>query len=423
MIENATQRSGMEFINAFSHSGKPVKDLGRIKRLLATLGDPQNDLRFVHVAGTNGKGSVCEMFSRIFINAGLKTGCFTSPYIVHYNDRIRLNGADIPDDELNEIAAQVKEKTQHSPDRQDFSQFEISQAIAFLYFAKHSCDVVVLETGMGGLLDCTNVISSPLLTVITTIDLDHTAILGDTIAEIAFQKAGIIKPGVPCVLSGGNSKAAADVVRQKAEENGSELIIPELEIAQISRVDIFGSQFEYKGRQYSLSMGGRHQIKNALSVIEGCELLKEKLGLSDEDICLGISQALLPARVEVLCPAPLTILDGAHNPDGLRALSRVLEGCAKKCCAVIGMCADKNIDEAVKSLVPFVSRFYTVDGFSERAITKGELAAKITALGGNAQECDLPIFAQIKALQAENPDGVTLVCGSLYLAALVKNEL
>ena len=143
----------MEFINAFSHSGKPVKDLGRIRRLLATLGDPQKKLRFVHVAGTNGKGSVCEMFSRIFINAGLKTGCFTSPYIVHYNDRIRLNGADIPDDELNEIAAQVKEKTQHSPDRQDFSQFEISQAIAFLYFAKHSCDVVVLETGMGGLLD------------------------------------------------------------------------------------------------------------------------------------------------------------------------------------------------------------------------------------------------------------------------------
>ena len=423
MIENSTERSGIEFINSFSHSGKPVKDLGRIRRLLSALGDPQNDLRFVHVAGTNGKGSVCEMLSRIFINAGLKTGCFTSPYIVHYNDRIRINGEDIADDELDEIAQQVKKKAELSPDRQDFSQFEISQAIAFLYFAKHNCSIVVLETGLGGLLDCTNVIASPLLTVITTIDLDHTAILGDTIAEIAAQKAGIIKPGVPCVLSPYNPQEAVDTVTSTALQKHSKLIIPDTSRLRVKRSDEAGSEFEYKGRNYTLSMGGRHQIKNALSVIEGSEILKEKLRLSDEDICLGISQAVLPARVEVLCSSPLTILDGAHNPDGLGALSGVLEGCAKKCFALIGMCADKNIDEAVKKLIPYVDRFYTVDGFSDRAISKSELALRINSLGGKAQECSMPIGEQIKALQAANAEGITLICGSLYLAALVKNQL
>ena len=152
----------MDFINGFSHSGKPVKDLGRIRRLLGALGDPQDKLDFVHIAGTNGKGSVAEMFNRIFISAGLKTGCFTSPFILRYNDRIRIDGCDIPDGELAQIAEKVRAAVIKLPEKDEFSQFEITQAIAFLYFVKHAVDIVVLETGLGGLLDCTNVISSPL---------------------------------------------------------------------------------------------------------------------------------------------------------------------------------------------------------------------------------------------------------------------
>ena len=412
----------MEFINQFTHSGKPVTDLGRAKRLLGALGDPQDKLAFVHIAGTNGKGSVAEMFNRIFISAGLKTGCFTSPFILRYNDRIRIDGCDIPDSELSQIAAQVRATVEALPEKDDFSQFEITQAIAFLYFEKHACDIVVLETGLGGLLDCTNIITSPLLTVITTIDLDHTAILGDTIAQIAAQKAGIIKPGVPCVLSANNPDDAVAVVSQTAQANGSRLVIPDISEVRITSADCFGSKFEYHGLSCTLSMGGVHQVTNALSVIEGCGLLREKLGLTDEVIAAGIEKAVLPARVEVLSKSPLTILDGAHNPDGLGALSKVLAECKQRCFAIIGMCKDKNINSAVSKLIPFVEEFYTVDGFSDRALERNELANKINALGGKAQPCRHPINEQIKALQKTHPNDITLICGSLYLAAQLKAE-
>lgn len=422
MVEYSSQNSGMEFINAFTHSGKPVKDLSRIKRLLAVLGDPQNSLRFVHIAGTNGKGSTAEMFSRIFIDAGLKTGCFTSPFIIRYNDRIRVGGKDIPSSDLSRIAEKVRTAVDTLPDSADLSQFEITQAIAFLYFVQQKCDIVVLETGLGGLLDCTNVITTPLLTVITTIDLDHTAILGDTIAQIAAQKAGIIKPNVPCVLSANNPRDAVNVVTQAAEKNHSALVIPDIESVLVKRLDCFGAGFDYKGKSYTLSMGGAHQITNALSVIEGCELLKQTLALTDESITRGIAQAVLPARVEILCTSPLTILDGAHNPDGLSALAKVLDGCGKRCFALIGMCRDKNIDSAVQKLIPYVDTFYTVDGFSERALDCTDLAQKIISLGGKAQPCGLPIDVQIKALQKAHPNDITLICGSLYLAAQIKNK-
>ena len=422
MVEYSSQNSGMEFINAFTHSGKPVKDLSRIKRLLAALGDPQNSLRFVHIAGTNGKGSTAEMFSRIFIDAGLKTGCFTSPFIIRYNDRIRVGGKDIPSSDLSRIAEKVRTAVDTLPDSADLSQFEITQAIAFLYFVQQKCDIVVLETGLGGLLDCTNVITTPLLTVITTIDLDHTAILGDTIAQIAAQKAGIIKPNVPCVLSANNPRDAVNVVTQAAEKNHSALVIPDIESVIVKRLDCFGAGFDYKGKSYTLSMGGAHQITNALSVIEGCELLKQTLALTDESITRGIAQAVLPARVEILCTSPLTILDGAHNPDGLSALAKVLDGCGKRCFALIGMCRDKNIDSAVQKLIPYVDTFYTVDGFSERALDRTDLAQKIISLGGKAQPCGLPIDVQIKALQKAHPNDITLICGSLYLAAQIKNK-
>ncbi len=422
MVEYSSQNSGMEFINAFTHSGKPVKDLSRIKRLLAALGDPQNSLRFVHIAGTNGKGSTAEMFSRIFIDAGLKTGCFTSPFIIRYNDRIRVGGKDIPSSDLSRIAEKVRTAVDTLPDSADLSQFEITQAIAFLYFVQQKCDIVVLETGLGGLLDCTNVITTPLLTVITTIDLDHTAILGDTIAQIAAQKAGIIKPNVPCVLSANNPKDAVQVVTQTCDKNHSPLVIPDIESVLVKRLDCFGAGFDYKGKSYTLSMGGAHQITNALSVIEGCELLKQTLALTDESITRGIAQAVLPARVEILCTSPLTILDGAHNPDGLSALAKVLDGCGKRCFALIGMCRDKNIDSAVQKLIPYVDTFYTVDGFSERALDRTDLAQKIISLGGKAQPCGLPIDVQIKALKKAHPNDITLICGSLYLAAQIKNK-
>ena len=416
------KRTAEERIGDFLRFGSRL-GLERMTELMHRLGDPQDGLKVFHVAGTNGKGSVAEMFNRIFISAGLKTGCFTSPFILRYNDRIRIDGCDIPDSELSQIAEKVSKAVDELPEKDDFSQFEITQAIAFLYFVKHACDIVVLETGLGGLLDCTNVITSPLLTVITTIDLDHTAILGDTVAQIAAQKAGIIKPGVPCVLSANNPDEAVDVVRAAAQKNGSRLVIPDITAAVVTHADHFGSRFGYGGQQYTLSMAGMHQVTNALTVIEGCKLLAGRLGISPQNIEYGIEKAVLPARVEVLCKKPLTILDGAHNPDGLGALAKVLESCEMRCCAVIGMCRDKNIDSAVSKLIPFVEEFYTVDSFSDRALEKGELAHRINSLGGKAQPCGLPINVQIKALQKTHPNDLILICGSLYLAAELKASI
>ena len=246
MIENTKDIDELEFINSFSHSGKPVKDLSRIKALLSDLGDPQDSLKFVHIAGTNGKGSMAQMFSEVFQCAGLKTGLFTSPYIISYTDRIKINGIDIPKPALAKMAKRVKAVTDMHCDRENFSQFEITTAIAFLYFAEENCDIVVLETGLGGLLDSTNVIKTPVLTVIGSVDFDHTAILGDTLEKIAYQKAGIIKPHCPCVLSAGNDMKVIRTVREQAVKNLSQLVIPDINQLKLISCDVFGSKFEFK---------------------------------------------------------------------------------------------------------------------------------------------------------------------------------
>ncbi|MBQ8965827.1 MAG: bifunctional folylpolyglutamate synthase/dihydrofolate synthase [Ruminococcus sp.] len=408
----------LAYIFGFSHSGKPVRDLGRSRVLLKALGDPQDRLRFVHIAGTNGKGSTARMFDGVFVRAGLKTGLFTSPFIMEYADRIQVNDKNIPAEDLGRLAEKVRRAVNSLPEELGFSQFEITQAIAFLYFEEQGCDIVVLETGLGGLLDCTNVITTPLLTVITKVDLDHTAILGDTIEKIARQKAGIIKEGVPCVLSAGNRRSVREIVLQKTRETGSQLVIPDDRLAEIEEVRLNKTFFTYRGGHFCTSMAGVHQVMNALSVIEGCYVLREHFDLTDEDISKGIEDAVLHGRTEVLCEKPLTILDGGHNPDGVRALARVIEG-QRPCHAVIGMCKDKNLHEALRVLIPHVDSFVTVDGFSDRAENKEELAALINSLGGKAVPAEKTLAEETARLQTENPEGLTLICGSLYLVTEV----
>lgn len=419
MFENA-KSTGIEYVMNFSHSGKKVTDLSRISALLKAAGDPQDKLKFVHIAGTNGKGSIAQMFSGIFTHAGLKTGLFTSPYIIEYNDRIRINNQNIPDSRLEELALRVKEIVEKLPQREDFSQFEITQTIAFLYFAQENCDIVVLETGLGGLLDCTNVVKTSVLTVIGSVDFDHTAILGDSIEEITEQKAGIIKPNVPCVLSAGNRRETEEIVRQKAAENSALLVIPNSPNA-VFECDIFGSSFEYNEISYKLSMGGAHQISNAITVIEGVGLIADQFKVTDEDIKAGLAAARVPCRLEVISREPLTILDGAHNPDGMSALAKAVAKQDKKpVLAVIGMCKDKNIAESVGKLIPYVDQFVTVDGFLDRAENKEVLAQIINKAGGSAVPAEHAIEQEIAKMQKRNPHGANLICGSLFLAAAVK---
>lgn len=215
-------RECMEFINSYSKSGGKITDLSRAQELMERIGSPEKKLRFVHIAGTNGKGSTVEYISGILINAGYRTGQFTSPFIRRYNDRIRINGSDIGDSDLCRIASCVKERVSERP----YSQFEITMAIAMLWYVQEKCDVVVLETGIGGLLDSTNVIPPPLLSVITSVSLDHTAILGDTVEKISAQKAGIIKKGSAVLLSADNPESVFKVVRDRADSIGADFLSP-----------------------------------------------------------------------------------------------------------------------------------------------------------------------------------------------------
>ncbi len=412
-----TEKNVHSYIDSLSHSGKPVNDLRRIASLLNMLGNPQDKLCFIHIAGTNGKGSIAQMLNEICIDAGLKTGLFTSPFIFRFNDRIKINNADISDIELAKYADIVRNAAEKTEYKGEYSQFEITMAIAFLHYLEKKCDVVILEAGIGGLLDCTNIIKAPLACVIGSVSYDHTQILGDTLESIASQKAGIIKEGSPCILSSGNEETVEKIFAYTAEQKNTKLIIPS-NVSSVLKKDISGSEFIYKANKYRISMQGEHMIRNACAVIEASYTIKDRLGLTDENIRNGLEKACVPARVQVLSKQPLVILDGAHNPDGMSALASTIRACGKSPCkAVIGMCRDKNIESALKNLIDVVDCFYTCDGFSERAENKVKLAETLRNLGADAKPCEKSISDTVNELVRGETDSLILICGSLYLCS------
>lgn len=408
-----------EYLNSFSRLGKRQEGLGRARALMRELGDPQDSLRFIHVTGTNGKGSICEMLGEAFAKGGYITGLFTSPYIIEYNDRIRINGENIKDRELDELLAPVKAAVDRSGYGQEFSQFEITMAAALIFFKEKKCDIVIFEAGLGGLLDCTNIIKDNVCSVIGSVELDHTAVLGDTIEQIAYQKAGIIKKGCPCILSPCNDERAVEVFRDAAGKMSAELIIPDITAARLISGGALDNSFEYKGCTYTPAMTGEHQIRNALAVIEACNSAKKEFDITDNEIKYGIENARLHGRAEILAREPLIISDGGHNPDAARALAKVLKGfCGgeERFYAIIGMSADKSIDEYITTVMPYIDEFITVDDFSERAINKNELEALIKGHGGAARSAKT-LEAALKEIKSTGRPCV--ICGSLYLTSAV----
>ena len=254
----------MDFISSYSRLGAKVTDLSRAEELMERIGNPEKDLKFVHIAGTNGKGSTLEYIANALELSGYRTGKFTSPFVTHYTDRIRINDREIDEKSLSEICGFV---AKHVADRK-YSQFEITMAIAFLWYKRENCDIVVLETGIGGLLDSTNVIPSPLLSVITSISLDHTAILGDTVEKIAVQKAGIIKENSAVVLSIDNKNEVSRIVKETALKKHSEFIQPGYNNFKYQAMESDGMPFIYKGEQFKTAMLGFHQPCNAVTAIE-----------------------------------------------------------------------------------------------------------------------------------------------------------
>ncbi|MCM1023286.1 MAG: bifunctional folylpolyglutamate synthase/dihydrofolate synthase [Prevotella sp.] len=409
----------MKYIEGFSKLGKPVANLSRFERIMNALGDPQKEMNFVHVAGTNGKGSTVRMIAETLTKAGYRTGEFTSPYIRVYNDRIRIDGANIADEELAEIVTQIKPILDGLTE--GCSQFEITTAIAFIYFKAKKCGIVVLETGLGGLLDCTNIIEKPCVSVITSISPDHTAILGDTLEQIALHKAGIIKQGCPVVISPSQSKEAYAVVYRTAARFEAKLVTPDMDRLKIKSCGYTGNSFYYRGLPYKTSMVGRHQIDNALTALETLRVLKRRgFGrIFYPRVYKGLKEASVPSRCQTIrADKPFVMMDGAHNPDGMRALADFVRTVPKAPkILVCGMMADKDWRASIGYISRYIDRAVCLDGFARNTVSARELAGMFTE-GEISNLRD----AASRAVTLAGTDGMVIIAGSLYLAAALQTH-
>ena len=395
--------------------------LGRMRELLNKLGNPQDKLKYIHVAGTNGKGSVCAMLSCALVAAGYKTGLFISPYITDFRERIQINNIPVDKETLADAVAKIFPIVERLRDNGVIiTEFEYVNALQFYIHAQANCDIVVLETGMGGLLDCTNVIKPPLCAVITTIGLDHTAVLGDTIEQIAEQKCGIIKHG-SAVITSAQDIRAMNVIKESAGAMGVPLIkSDEVEFDVISE-SLGGSRIKYDKYEFNLPLAGAHQIENAKTAIAALEYLDKdgSISVGSGCIAMGFEKAVNPARLELLSENPVVLLDGAHNPNGIEALkeavNKFLPG--KKIICITGMLADKDIDSSIALLNGVFESVYTVPIDNPRAVSSEVLAEKYTAACKSTKAFDSPKAAFDDALyRAKSENCAVLICGSLYLA-------
>ena len=336
-----TYNEALAYISTVSARGaKP--GLGRIRTLMEGLGNVQNSLRFVHLAGTNGKGSTSCMLSNILRTAGFKTGLFVSPFIIRFNERMQINGEHIPDDVLAEIVEEISRvaDTMDEP----LTEFELITATAFVWFAREQCDVVVLETGLGGRLDATNLIETNECAVITNIGIDHTDYLGNTLAAIAYEKACICK-GTRPVVAYESHPEALEVIKTYAADHGNPLRTTDFAAIETVSVGLTGQSFRYKNKEYTIRLLGAHQQRNAALVLETVEQLRE-LGWNITDDCVvrGMAQAQWPARFELLCEEPIVFVDGAHNMQGVESLQKAVEDYlgGRRVICLTGVLADKD---------------------------------------------------------------------------------
>ncbi len=408
-----------DFLGKYTKSGDPVCGVHRFKGLMKKLGDPQDTLRFIHVAGTNGKGSVTRMTANALTLAGYRTGEFTSPFVRRYNDRIKINGSEIPDEELSRLIGIIR--TVLDGDTTGYSQFEITNAVAFLWFAEQKCDVIALETGLGGLYDSTNIIGSNICSVITSVSYDHTAVLGDTIEKIACQKAGIIKENRPVVIYPKNPPEAVKVITDYAGKLHSPVIIPGMNELNGICADINGCKFVYNGHDYRTAMTGIHQVYNSITAIEALNIAVEYFPkLNDNIIARGIEGAVLPSRCQILQKSgPMIIVDGAHNPDGMAALAALIKDIPLSPKIMIcGMAADKDSKAAAAYISPYIDTALCVEGFAPKTTPADVLAGYF----GSSEIISLEkALERAKILAGDN--GLVVIGGSLYLhgALIVEN--
>lgn len=402
--------------------------LDRMRIFLEKLGNPQDKLQYIHIAGTNGKGSVCAVLSAVLAEAGYKTGLFISPYITDFRERIQIDNKMIS----KEILADAVEKTfpiieKLREDGVIITEFEYVNALQFYIHANENCDIVVLETGLGGLLDCTNTILPPLCSVITTIGLDHTAILGSTLEEIAWQKCGIIKSGSVAVTSR-QTEGAMSVIECTCKSRNVPLFRSESAEIKVISESLESTVFEYDGEELELHLVGEHQLENAKTALTALKVLCDsgKINVSKKALKSGVAKAVNPARLELMSKNPVVLLDGAHNPNGIEALSNAVKKYLpnqKRLC-LMGMLADKDSAGSIKLLEGLFEEVITVTVDNPRTLTAQELAEKcrqhfpvVTAFDDNKKALD---YALEKAEKEKIP---LVICGSLYLAGELRPYL
>ncbi len=390
--------------------------LSRTRRLLRLLGDPQKQLKFVHVAGTNGKGSFCCMLSFILGSAGLKVGTYTSPAVAHVRERIKINGREISERDVKKLEKRLEPFVKSAKDAP--TSFEIETAAALLYFYEKKCDIVVLEAGMGGKDDATNVIGAPAAAVIMNIGLDHIKELGPAVRDIAANKAGIIKRGTKVVFYGGNNEAA-EVIKAVCRAKRVPYREPDRQALEIKKAGVNGSVIDYGDlKNVKIGLAGLHQTENAACVIETVNILrKQGFEISDEDVRRGLRNAKWPARFEIFSKDPTVIYDGAHNVNGVDNLFRSVDAFFKgrKITVVMGVMADKDHKGILKLLAGRVCRLYAVCPENPRSLPAEVLKEEAEAVGINAEAAKIGDNIIEKAAGELGSDGVLLVMGSLYL--------
>ncbi|MCI8526513.1 MAG: bifunctional folylpolyglutamate synthase/dihydrofolate synthase [Oscillospiraceae bacterium] len=415
-----TVQEALTYIHSVCWKGS-IPGLERTRELLSRMGNPEKRLRFVHIAGTNGKGSTAAMTASILRAAGCRTGLYTSPYILRFHERMQVDGREITDQELSEVTAFVRPHAEAMADHP--TEFELVSCIAFEFFARAGCDIVVLEVGMGGELDSTNVIGTPEAAVITNIGLDHTEYLGGTLEEIASAKAGIIKPGGTAVIYR-EAPSVEAVFEEKCRAVGARLVRADFDSLRPVRRSLEGQVFDAGGRAaLELPLLGAHQLKNAAVVLAAVEVLRDKgWRISEQNIREGLASVTWPGRFEVLRKSPLFLVDGGHNPQCVEALVQNIRDYLpdKPLTVLTGVLADKDYHCMYESVAPYARAFVTVTPDSPRALDAQELAAYLRQFGKPVTACGSVEAGVAEAAAQAGPAGVVLAYGSLYMVGAIR---
>ena len=416
----------IEYIHSLERFGiKP--GLERIKALCDILGKPQQGIKFIHVAGTNGKGSTSTVISNILTEACFSTGLFTSPYVLDFRERIQFNGCMIEPYELAEAVDEVKTAVEILNIRGVFpTEFEAITAAAFIYFKKKKCDFVVLEVGLGGRFDATNIIECPVVNVITSISKDHTAVLGNTLSQIAFEKCGTVKEGGVCVCYPEQEKEAMDVIEQTCSEKHNRLIVPDLRRADNITVNETGSSFTYMGMEFRLPLIGEHMVKNAVTAITAAQVIKQSgYNIPDRAFLRGVAASAMPARLEIMHKNPLVILDGGHNEGCAKALAQYLKTFLsdKRIIAVVSMMADKDFDAYLRITAPFFYAVVATHTKVPRALSAEKLCETASEYCANCVAVPDSAHALKYAYNSIGKDDVLIVCGSFYFAGEIREKI